>query len=82
MRDFFIPNQSRNLPGDSPDVYEILVEGALDDNWSDWLDGVSVTVLENGNTLLTGSVPDQSALYGLLAHIRDMNLKLISVKKR
>lgn len=69
-------------PETNPDYSEILVEGALDENWSDWLNGVSVTALENGQTLLCGEIPDQAALHGLLARIRDLNLKLISVKKK
>lgn len=64
------------------DRYEIIIESTLDASWSDWLEGVSVTALENGNTLLSGIFPDQAALHGLLARIRDLNLKLISVKKK
>lgn len=81
MSNLFMPPSARS-PGNTPEVYEILVEGVLDETWSDWLDGVSVTALENGQTLLSGEIPDQSALHGLLARIRDLNLKLISVKKK
>ena len=70
-----------SIPKNTSDVYEILVEGVLDDKWSDWLGGVSLTILENGQTLLSAIVPDQAALHGLLARIRDLNLKLISVRK-
>jgi len=64
-----------------PTLYEIRVEGYLESNWSEWLDGMTITLLENGETLLSGSVVDQAALHGLLAKIRDMNLKLISVNE-
>ena len=60
-------------------IFHIRLEGHLDRRWSEWLDGMAITSLENGETLLTGPVADQSALHGLLAKIRDMNLKLISV---
>jgi hypothetical protein len=62
-------------------MYDIIVEGVLDASWSDWLAGFTITPLENGATLLAGAVADQSALHGLLARIRDMNLKLISVER-
>jgi hypothetical protein len=63
-------------------IYEIRLEGQLDPSWSEWLGEMKVTPLEAGETLLTGPVVDQAALHGLLNRIRDMNLKLVSVKKR
>ena len=62
---------------DEQEVYQIQVEGALDRSWSDWFNGMAVT-FEEGLTTLTGAV-DQSALHGILARIRDLNMKLISV---
>lgn len=62
-------------------IYHIRLEGHLDRSWSEWLEGMSITLLENGETLLSGTVADQAALHGLLAKIRDMNLKLLSVEK-
>lgn len=62
-------------------IYHVLLEGQLDPCWSEWLEGMAITPLESGVTLLVGPVPDQSALHGLLAKIRDMNLKLVSVSK-
>jgi hypothetical protein len=60
-------------------VYHIRLEGHLDPCWSEWLDGMAMTLLGNGETLLSGPLADQTALHGLLAKIRDMNLKLIFV---
>ncbi len=62
--------------------YEIRVEGHLDPNWSEWLDGLTITLLENGQTLLSGPLPDQAALHGVLNRIRDLNLQLIRVEKK
>jgi hypothetical protein len=64
-----------------PIVYHICLEGHLDPCWSEWLDGMEIMPLENGETLLSGPLADQTALHGLLAKIRDMNLKLISVNR-
>jgi hypothetical protein len=63
-----------------PVIYEILVQGRLDPCWSEWLEGMCITPQESGDTLLSGPLPDQCALYGLLNRIRDMNLKLMWVK--
>jgi hypothetical protein len=65
-----------------PTVYEIRLEGRLDPRWSEWLDGMTITPLESGETQLTGPVADQAALYGLLNCIRDLNLILISIEKK
>lgn len=61
------------------EYYEIKIKGYLDPLWSDWLAGLKLTHLERDETLLSGVLPDQAALHGLLEHIRDLNLKLISV---
>lgn len=63
-------------------IYEIRVEGHLDPCWSDWLEGLTIACLENGETLLTGSLPDQAALHGVLAKIRDLNLVLVSFTRK
>lgn len=60
--------------------YEVRVRGHLDTAWMDWLDGWSVTLLDDGDTVLTGLSIDQSRLYGLLSRLRDLNMKLISVR--
>jgi hypothetical protein len=62
-----------------PEYYEIKIRGHLDPRWSDWFTGLQLTHLEGNETLLSGSLPDQAALHGLLEHIRDLNLTLISV---
>jgi hypothetical protein len=64
-----------------PGRYEILIKEQIDDKWLAWFDEFIITRTESGETLLTGSIPDQSALHGLLAKIRDLNLTLISVNR-
>ena len=66
---------------DRPLVYEIKVEGHLDAQWKDWFDGMTMTLDENGETVLTGPVTDQSALHGLLKKVRDLGMPLISVNR-
>ncbi len=63
-------------------TYEIRVEGQLDPAWSEWLAGMIISPLDNGETLLAGPLADQAALHGLLNRIRDMNLILVSVMKK
>ena len=59
-------------------VYQIRVRGQLTDDWSDWFAGLQITPLATGDTLLTGPL-DQTALHGVLARIRDLNLSLLAV---
>ncbi len=61
--------------------YELRVKGLLQPDWSDWLEGLAITPLENGDTLLSGLLTDQAALHGVLAKIRDLNLVLVSMKQ-
>jgi hypothetical protein len=58
---------------------EIRVEGHLDATWAGWLENFTITHLEEGETTLTGKVRDQAALYGLIAKLRDLGMKLITV---
>lgn len=62
-----------------PEYYEVIIKGHLDPRWSDWFAGMELTHLEGGETMLSGPLPDQVALHGLLERIRDLNLTLISV---
>jgi hypothetical protein len=62
-----------------PEYYEIKIKGELDQRWSEWFAGLTLTYLEGNMTLLSGSLDDQAALHGLLERIRDLNLTLISV---
>ena len=60
--------------------YRIKLKGCLDPKWSDWFEQMAITT-EGGETILTGSVADQSALHGILIRIRDLNLTLLSVER-
>ncbi len=62
-----------------PLVYQIRLKGHLRCEWTDWFEGLTITLEENGDTLLTGPVIDQSALYGLLKKVRDLGVPLVSV---
>lgn len=63
------------------EVYQIVVKGYLDSEWSDWFDGLSITLAENGETILSGPVIDQTALHGILIKIRDLGLPLLSLAR-
>jgi hypothetical protein len=65
---------------DQPSMYQIRLTGILDASWSDWFDGFSICT-QGEETILTGVVPDQSALHGMLAKINDLGLSIISVTK-
>ncbi len=69
-----------------PVFYEIKVQGHLDQVWSKWFEGMTLTHIENGEsgvacTLISGPVIDQPALHGLLTKVRDLSLSLISVRR-
>jgi hypothetical protein len=64
---------------DQPVIYKIRIKGHLGHLWTDWFEGLTITLEDNGDTLLTGPVVDQAALHGLLKKVRDLGLPLISV---
>jgi len=59
--------------------YEIRLQGHLDDRWTAWFDGLTLTHQSDGTTLIRGQVADQAALHGLLQRVRDLGLPLVSV---
>jgi len=62
-------------------LYEIRVKGHLDQHWSEWFNGMTVTNETNGDTVISGSVVDQAALHSLLIKVYNLNLTLISVSR-
>jgi hypothetical protein len=66
---------------DKPGLYQIRLKGHLDYRWADWFGGLTITALDNGETLLTGPVVDQAALHGVLRKVRDLGMPLISVTR-
>ncbi len=65
-------------PG-QPLVYQIRIKGHLGRQWTDWFGGLTITLEDNGETLLTGPVVDQAALHGVLRKVRDVAMPLLSV---
>jgi len=75
-----MPNEHIPQPESAqPLVYQIRIKGHLDSQWTDWFEGLTITLEEDGVTLLAGPVIDQAALHGLLKIVRDLGLALISV---
>lgn len=60
-------------------IYQIRVKGHLGSEWSEWFNGMTITLENSGDTLLTGIITDQSELYGLLNKVRDLGMPLISI---
>ena len=75
MPDEFIPQTDP----DQPAVYQIRIKGHLVQKWTDWFEGLTITLGDNGDMLLTGQVIDQAALHGILKKIRDLGMPLLSV---
>ena len=61
-----------------PMVYQLRIKGHLGPKWADWFGGMTITLEDNGDTVLTGPVADQAALHGLLRKVRDLGMPLIS----
>lgn len=70
---------NRTAEPSQPTIYQIRVKGHLGSQWTDWFGDVTVTLEDNGETLLTGPVADQAALHGLLRKVRDLGIPLVSV---
>ncbi len=68
-----------DTPTPNAKIYEIRIKGHLDAQWVTWFDGLSIALDENGDSLLSGPVADQAALYGLLRKVRDLGMPLVSV---
>jgi hypothetical protein len=66
---------------DEPGLYEIRIKGHLTDRWVSRFEGLTITLEDNGATLLTGPVVDQAALHGLLRKVRDLGMQLLSVNR-
>jgi hypothetical protein len=62
-------------------VYEIRIKGHLGREWTDWFEGLTITLEVNGETLLTGPLVDQAALHGVLRKVRDLGMPLLSVSR-
>ena len=63
------------------EVYQIVVKGHLDSEWSEWFDGLAITLMDSGETILSGPIVDQTALHGVLIKIRDLGLPLLSLTR-
>jgi hypothetical protein len=75
----------KNLNSDNIDpghvqIYQIRIKGHLGHQWAEWFEGLSITLTDNGETLLTGPLIDQAALHGVLKKVRDLALPLVSVR--
>ena len=62
-----------------PAIYQITVKGHLDSHWSAWFDNMTISNQANGEAVLRGPLPDQSALHGVLTKVRDLGLPLLAV---
>lgn len=75
-----MPNKrSPERDAGQPMVYQIRIRGHLSPQWTDWFEGLTITLEEDGDTLLTGPVVDQAALHGWLKKVRDLGMPLLSV---
>jgi len=76
-----VNNLNRQRDPDEPVVYHIRITGHLGREWTEWFEGLAITLEDNGDTLLTGPVVDQAALHGVLKKVRDLGMPLVSVNR-
>ena len=74
-------NKSALSTGAHGGLFEIYVKGHLDESWTDWLEGMEMKLLDNGEMILTGHIGDQAALMGILNKLYGLNLALLSVSE-
>ena len=75
-----ISRKNKKMPvPDQTSVFQIRIKGHLGHQWTDWFDGMAITLEDDGNTLLTGPVADQSTLHGLIKKVRDLGMPLVSI---
>jgi len=72
--------ENKQIPiPDQPSIFQIRIKGHLGQQWTDWFDGMVITLEEDGNTLMTGLVADQATLHGLIKKVRDLGMPLVSI---
>ncbi len=74
-----IDNSGQETNVSQSKVYQIRIKGHLRSQWKEWFEGLTITIEEDGNTLLTGSLIDQASLHGILKKVRDLGMPLLSV---
>jgi hypothetical protein len=67
------------MDSNQPTVYQIRLKSHLGSEWTDWFEGLTITLDKDGDTLITGPVADQAALHGLLKKVRDLGMSLVSI---
>jgi hypothetical protein len=72
-------NSNPKIDPEQPMVYQIRIKGHLGQQWTEWFEGLAITLEANGDTLITGPVIDQAALHGLIKKVRDLGMPLVSV---
>ena len=73
-------HEPKTVPDERP-IYEIRIKGHLGAQWTDWFEGLTITLKDDDETLLTGSVIDQAALHGLIRKVRNLGMPLVSVNR-
>ena len=71
--------KNNGMPADQPSVFQIRIKGHLGHQWADWFDGMSITLTDDGDTLLTGPIADQATLHGQIKKVRDLGMTLVSL---